>query len=79
VTDIWIVLVEDRHGGPDVLPFSSEEGAIGHALTLGAQSDGAQPAQLTAGMRRDGWVLYIPYGAEGDKIRVVKRTMDSAR
>jgi hypothetical protein len=79
VADVWIVLVEDRHASVDALPFSSEEEAVGHALTLGAQSDGAQPAELTTGMRAGGWVLYIPYGSEGDKIRVVKRIMDSAQ
>jgi hypothetical protein len=27
-------------------------------------------------MRADGWVLWIPYGTEGDRIRVVRRTVD---
>ena len=73
--DIWIVLIEDRHADVEALPFSSWERAVEHALTLGAQSDGARPVELMDGMRRDGWVLYIPYGSEGDKIRVVKRAM----
>ena len=34
------------------------------------------PAGLNDAMRRDGWVLYVPYGTEGDCVRVVKRTMD---
>jgi hypothetical protein len=76
VTDIWIVLIEDRHADVEAQPFSSEERAAGHARTVGAQSDGAEPAELTPGMREDGWVLYIPYGTEGDHIRVVKRTLD---
>ena len=31
MADIWIVLIEDRHSGPDVLPFSNEEAATRHA------------------------------------------------
>jgi hypothetical protein len=30
--DTWIVLTEDRHSDVGVLPFSSEEGAVSHAL-----------------------------------------------
>ncbi len=72
--DTWIVLIEDRHANVDALPFSTKEGAVQAACA--AAPDNAQDVQLTTGMRRDGWVLYIPYGPEGDCIRVVKRTMD---
>ena len=74
--DVWIVLIEDRHSDVEALPFSSEERAVEYARVMGERSDGAQPAELTPGMRQDGWVLYVPYGTEGDDIRVVKRTMD---
>ena len=73
-TDTWIVLVEDRHADVDALPFSSEERAIEHART--AAPDDAESEHLTDGMRKDGWVFYLPYGPEGDCVRVVKRTMD---
>jgi hypothetical protein len=33
-------------------------------------------AELTPAMREDGWVLYVPYGTEGDCVRVVKRILD---
>ena len=75
--DIWIVLIEDRHGGPDVLPFSDEERAIEVARAR-AGRDGVTHEGLTAAMRADGWVLYLPISEEGDRIRVVKRTMDAA-
>lgn len=74
--DVWIVLIEDRHSDVEALPFSSEERAVEYARVMGERSDGAQSAELTPGMRQDGWVLYVPYGTEGDDIRVVKRTMD---
>lgn len=36
----------------------------------------AEGFQAEYAMRRDGWVLLLAYGTEGDCVRVVKRTMD---
>ena len=82
--DAWIVLVEDRHCGADAFPFSSEDRAVSAARALAETNARGlgnvdQGAELTAGMRREGWVLYLPYGPEGDCVRVVKRTMDGER
>lgn len=74
MSDVWIVLVEDRHADVDAQPFSSEEQAIAYARSQ--VDDGDTPEPLNDAMVRDGWVLYIPYGTEGDCVRVVKRTMD---
>lgn len=71
--DVWIVLIEDRHSDVEALPFSSEAEAFDTARA--SVPDDAAEAQLTTGMRRDGWVLFLPYGSEGDRVRVVKRTM----
>ena len=71
--DIWIVLIEDRHSDVGALPFSSEEGAIEAARA--SAPDDAESEPLTDGMRKDGWVFYLPYGSEGDHVRVVKRVM----
>ncbi len=72
--DIWIVLIEDRHGGPDVFPFSSEQQAV-DAARARAGHDGVTREELTSAMRADGWVLYLPISEEGDRITVIKRTM----
>ncbi len=72
--DIWIVLVQDRHSDVDARPFSSEERAIEYARSQVDDTD--LPDDLNDAMRADGWVLYVPYGTEGDCVRVVKRTMD---
>ena len=72
--DTWIVLIEDRHTDVDAVPFSSEERAIEYARTQAPADAAAEP--LNDAMRRDGWVFYLPYGLEGDRVRVVKRTMD---
>ena len=76
MSDVWIVMIEDRHADVEALPFSSEERAAGYARVVGERSGGAVPGELNPAMIRDGWVLYLPYGAEGDCVRVVKRTMD---
>jgi hypothetical protein len=73
-TDIWIVLVEDRHSDVDALPFSSEEAAAAKARSL--VPDDAEEGALNDAMRRAGWVLYLLYGTEGDRVRAVKRTLD---
>jgi hypothetical protein len=72
-TNIWIVLIEDRHGDVEALPFSSEERAI--AAAWAAAPDDAESEPLTDGMRKDGWVFCLPYGSEGDCVRVVRRTV----
>ena len=72
--DVWIVLIEDRHADVEALPYSTEAAAF--AAAREAAPDDAQDGTLSDGMRRDGWVLYLPYGPEGDSVRVVKRSMD---
>jgi len=81
VTDVWIVLVEERHADVEALPFSTEDGAMaaarGAAMENAVHGDvGWDAGELNDAMRRDGWVLYLPYGTEGDCVRVVKRRMN---
>lgn len=82
MSDVWIVLVEDSHADVAALPFSSEAQAISEARAQ-AQANARHPdtirwdEQLTQQMRDDGWVLYVPYGPEGDCVRIVKRAMDA--
>jgi hypothetical protein len=88
VTDIWIVLVEDRHSDVEALPFSTEEAAFAFAryqagdmsLPEGVGPDEVEHVpgeqELTPRMRELGWVLLLVYSIEGDSVRVVKRAMD---
>ena len=71
--EVWIVLIEDRHADVEALPFSTEEAAFAEARD--SVPDDAEEGELNDAMRRDGWVLYLPYGTEGDCVRVVKRTL----
>jgi|HubBroStandDraft_4_1064222.scaffolds.fasta_scaffold2073532_2 hypothetical protein len=76
--DVWIVLIEDRHGDPEVLPFSDE----GRAMELArdkAGHDGITQEEMTAEMLRAGWVLRLPVSEEGDRITVIKRAVDGGR
>ena len=75
--DTWIVLIQDRHADVEALPFSSEERAILAARK--AAPDDTADGDLNPAMRVDGWVLYLPYGPEGDCVRVIKRTLDDDR
>ena len=72
--DTWIVLIEDRCADVDALPFTSEGRAVEAARDFAP--DDAEPEPLNDASRKDGWVLYLPYGSEGDCVRVIKRTMD---
>jgi hypothetical protein len=74
VTDVWMVLIEDRQSDVDALPFSTEEAAVAKARD--SVPEDAEEEQITDGMRKSGWVLYLPYGTEGDCVRVVKRAVD---
>jgi hypothetical protein len=76
MTDIWIVLIQDRHADVEALPFTSEAAALAQARDS-VPDDATGGEDLNDAMRRDGWVLYLPYGTEGDRVRVVRRTMDA--
>jgi hypothetical protein len=81
MSDVWIVLIEDRHADVEALPFSFLGGALIAARDAAAANardpgDVNWDAELTPGMLNSGWALYLPYGPEGDCVRVIKRTMD---
>lgn len=81
MTDIWIVLIQDRHTDVDAKPYSTENAARRAAWEAAKASswhpgDVAEEA-LTDRMRRDGWVLLLAYGTEGDQVRVIRRQVDA--
>jgi hypothetical protein len=88
MTEVWIVLDEDRHADVEALPFSTEEAAFAEArdragdmsLPEGTGPDDVEHVpgeqELTSRMIELGWVLLLVYSIEGDCVRVVKRTMD---
>lgn len=74
MTDIWIMLIEDRHADVEARPFSNEAEAI--AIACQNVPYGTGPGTLSDVQREDGWVLWLPYGTKGARVRVVKRTID---
>ena len=78
MADAWIVLVEDRHGGPEVLPFSDEDRAM-RAARDRAGHDGITQEEMTADMIAAGWVLRLPISEEGDRITVIRRAINAGR
>ncbi len=81
MSEIWIVIVQDRHTDTDALPYTTEEAAVAKARAIAREyawhPEDAKDGTLNAEMRRDGWVLWLPYGTEGDSVRVVRREMDA--
>jgi hypothetical protein len=74
MADVWIVLIEDRHSDVDARPFSSEEAAIAVARSL--VPDSAEEEPLNDAERQDGWLLLLIYGTEGDRVRVIRRSLE---
>lgn len=82
MADVWIVVIQDRRlRYPDVLPFSTENAACATAwdtarLNAPGPGDVNWEAEPTPDMTRAGCVMWLPYGTEGDCVRVVRREMD---
>lgn len=82
MTDIYLLIIEDRHLDVEVRPYSTENLAMA-AFNKCAEDWGAGPpllpeAGLDSGMVEKGWLIYAEYSIEGDSIRVVKCELDKA-
>jgi hypothetical protein len=81
MTDVYIVVVEDRHANAEVIPFTSEQEAIAFAgMEVDANArhpEDIEPEDrtLNESMKRDGWVWYCRYSGEGDSVRVLRREL----
>lgn len=82
MTEIYIVLVEDRHADVDALPYTTSEVAVARAEQLLAQF-ARHPEDverdLNAAMVDDGWVWNARYSEEGDSISVIRRELNGSR
>lgn len=83
-TDIWIVLIEDRHADVEAMPFSSEKRAV-EAAREQVLKNARHPddidwdVPMTTAARADGWVFLAEYGTEteSERVRVVRRALDA--
>jgi hypothetical protein len=74
LTDVYIVIVEDRHSELDIIVFSTREAAdaaIDSLLDDYLPIDAFQEP-LNDAMLSDGWLRYVVYSSEGDNIRLLK-------
>jgi len=80
MTEVFVVLVEDNHCDVDAEVFTNEVDAVKWAINQvpdlcdPVEDVYEEDAQLTEGMKRDGWVLYLPYSEE-DCVRVMRREL----
>jgi hypothetical protein len=76
---VYVALINDRHADPEVQVFADESDAIDYAVDqIPGSADviedvDEKDAELTDEMKRDGWLLYMPYSGEGDYVQVMKR------
>lgn len=80
MTDLYVMVGEDRHSDVQVEVFTSESSAVQAAAQFIAYSASkneyeADPedSELNEFMIADGWVFYRVYSGEGDSVRVVRR------
>lgn len=78
-TELFIVILEDRHTDTDAEPFTDEKKAIAWARKQANEyaRDGVDET-LTDSMRESGWVYHGCYSEDGDNVRVVRKTLDGA-
>lgn len=82
MSDIYIVLLEDRHIDVDAYPFLDRQQAIEYAQVL-VHANARHPENIDWGgpldqdMIADGWVYYVEYSSESDCVRVIQRTLDA--
>lgn len=76
MTDVYVMITEDRHADVDVAVFTDPDMAVAKARAE-VQEYLRRPEDLdetlNAAMTADGWIYYGRYSVEGDSIRVVKR------
>jgi hypothetical protein len=82
MTDVYVVIIEDRHVDTDVEVYSSQALAILRAGQL-AMLYMRHPVEaddidwgLNESMVRNGWMWYCRYSCEGDSVRVLHREID---
>lgn len=75
MSELFVIIIEDRHSDVDVEVHDNEDRAVGRAKRLATEyCRHAEDLQdgLTDGMKKAGWVYYCRYSCESDSVRVVK-------
>lgn len=77
MSEIYIVIVKDRHTDTMVYPFSSAEKSISEARRIAKEYClGPEDYEEHDYGKDVGWLFFANYSREGDHVRVVKAVMD---
>ncbi len=76
--NFFVLMVDDRHAGPDVRVFSSSESAITNAKKIAhSLSRGGKVEEiLNDAMKKAGWLYYATYSGDGDNVKVLERVIE---
>lgn len=79
MSDIFILIIEDRHADTDARPYATELAAItaAEAFLAGCDQEDVEQQELNDAMIQQGWVFYATYSCESDSVWVVRREMDA--
>jgi len=77
MSDLYIVIIEDRHCDTTAHPFTDPEKAISEARRI-AKKYCRFPEDYREHDygKDDGWLFYASYSCESDHVRVVKTALD---
>jgi hypothetical protein len=79
MSEVYLVITEDRHADVEVTPFTNQAEAVAFAereVSANAwhpESITGEDRELNEAMRADGWLWYCQYSTEGDNVRVIRR------
>lgn len=87
MSDVYVLVGEDRHLDVQVEVFTNEAAAVRAAQqfmqehawsTLDELNLDPEDSEINDSMRADGWIYFQVYSIEGDSVRVVKRKLNEA-
>jgi hypothetical protein len=78
IDSVYVVLLMDRHTGPQVEIFSDKDKAINHAkdIVRGYGYGELIDEELAKEMQKEGWLYYNCYSCEGDYVVVMEQEIN---
>lgn len=77
MSDVYAVMVFERHSDPDVEIFTSEPAAVARAREI-AEDYARSPEDIEEPDDHYGWLYYAGWGTEGDHVWVDRREVKEA-
>ena len=77
---VYVVLLTDRHVGPEVALFATKREAIAYASQLvtecARRQEDIEPSMPLDALYRAGWLYSRAYSCEGDSVTVFMRPLE---